>query len=340
MRYLMCVTLFVIGCVSHGKTTISEKPGVRDVSFFLKRLRTVDHLPELEESHTAMSSTWDRSGGNLDGWDWKRVEGNKNILLDIDGPGCIHRIFTGMLGDFRDMFGKPGVRGTKVQVFLDHNPIPIFDMLVDDFFDDRNGPFTYPLVFHKTYPGILFPIPFAKHCLFQLVNDKEPNWGNYWQITYTIYKSSTKIKSLEWPLEDHEKQQVLQVRDAWLDAESRPPVKPAKWAVERQLSIQPAKSDEIKLDGCGIIRQIRFSGGWFATPEVLRETRLTITWDGSQEPSVDVPIGYLFGNADYAFLNDIHFNSLLLGLIPTEAYCTFPMPFSGGAVLKFENKSK
>ena len=36
----------------------------RDLSFFLRRLRTLDHLPELEDSHTAMPSTWDRSGGN------------------------------------------------------------------------------------------------------------------------------------------------------------------------------------------------------------------------------------------------------------------------------------
>ena len=47
----------------------STEPPARDLTFFLNRLRTLDHLPELELSHTAMSSTWDRSGGNLDGWD-------------------------------------------------------------------------------------------------------------------------------------------------------------------------------------------------------------------------------------------------------------------------------
>ncbi len=44
-------------------------------SYFLRRLRTVEHLPELEESHTALASTWDRSGGNADGTDYKRIEG-------------------------------------------------------------------------------------------------------------------------------------------------------------------------------------------------------------------------------------------------------------------------
>ena len=59
-----------------------NQQSVRDLSFFLGRLRTVDHLPELEASHTAMSSTWDRSGGNADGTDFKNV-----VKPSADGPG-------------------------------------------------------------------------------------------------------------------------------------------------------------------------------------------------------------------------------------------------------------
>jgi hypothetical protein len=65
-----------------------EPPPVRDLSYFLQRLRTVDHMPELETSHTAMSSTWDRSGGNRDGTDFKNIVKptadilGRNILLD------------------------------------------------------------------------------------------------------------------------------------------------------------------------------------------------------------------------------------------------------------------
>ena len=53
--------------------TAGDPSSVRDLSFFLGRLRTVDHMPELEASHTAMSSTWDRTGGNADGNDFKNV---------------------------------------------------------------------------------------------------------------------------------------------------------------------------------------------------------------------------------------------------------------------------
>jgi hypothetical protein len=115
--------------ISSGIVIAQEE---RDVVFFLKRLRTLDHLPELEDSHTAMSST----------------------------------------------------------------------------------------VFHKTYPETLFPIPFAKHCLVQLVNEKEPNWGNFWQLTYTIYPPGTPVKSLTWPLNRAARKEMRKVCDLWGKAQS------------------------------------------------------------------------------------------------------------------------
>ena len=52
----------------------ARENSTRDLSFFLRRLRTLDHLPVLESSHTAMSSTWDRGGAIADGADFKRIE--------------------------------------------------------------------------------------------------------------------------------------------------------------------------------------------------------------------------------------------------------------------------
>ncbi len=175
--WLALVVLWVPAAWAQGQ------PPVRDLSFFLHRLRTVDHLPELEASHTAMSSTWDRTGGNADGTDFS---------------------------------------------------------------------------------------------------------------------------------------------------------------------------------GSGIIRQMRIIAEP-ATPEVLRGTRMQITWDGAVKPSVDVPLGHFFGHAysghgrwftskaavlgrkplkdspcvDYCAA----YNSLLLGVTNKEAYSRFPMPFSSGAKLSIENQS-
>jgi hypothetical protein len=93
-----------------------------------------------------MSSTWDRSGGNADDADFKRLDKDgRNILLDADGPGCIHRIFVGSL--------FPALAKTRIQIFLDRAERPVFDMPVKEFFDDEKGPFPYPLVVFKSYPA-------------------------------------------------------------------------------------------------------------------------------------------------------------------------------------------
>jgi hypothetical protein len=346
-------------------TGAQEQLPVRDLSFFLGRLRTVDHLPDLEASHTAMSSTWDRTGGNADGTDFKNVvkpsaDGpGRNILLDTAGPGCIHRIFVGMLTEQQ--------AGTRIQVFLDHSPRPTFDLPILEFFNDSTGPFPYPLVFHKSYPGTLFPIPFEKHCLVQLVNERfgkpewnDAAWSNYWQVTYTRYPDSVEVRSLAWPLSDTEKKEVDSTAQAWLDAESKPPAGPAQWAIDRTAAVEAGEAVTIDLPGCGVIRQMRV-GLDPATPEVLRGTRLLVKWDQAANPSVDVPIGHFFGHAysghgrwftskaavlgrkplkDSPYVDYTSaFNSLLLGVTEKEAYSCFPMPFCNGAVLTIQNGS-
>jgi hypothetical protein len=271
--------------VSVLATSAQDQPPVRDLSFFLQRLRTVDHLPELEASHTAMSSTWDRSGGNADGTDFKNLvkptadSPGRNILLDTAGPGCIHRIFVGVLTEQQ--------AGIRIQIFLDHSPKPLFDMPILEFFSDSKGPLPYPLVFHKSYPGTLFPIPFEKHCQVQLVNERfgKPGWNaaawsNYRQVTYTRYSDPVKVKSLAWPPSEGEKKEIASTAQAWLEAESKPPAGPAKWSVDQMMALGPGKETKIELPAAGVIRQMRIIMAP-ATPEVLRGTRMQIRWDGA-----------------------------------------------------------
>ncbi|MCP4376275.1 MAG: DUF2961 domain-containing protein [bacterium] len=365
-RFVCSFVIMVIGV--SGVAARADEP-VRDVGYFLKRLRTLDHLPQLEASHTAMSSTWDRSGANIDGFDYKRIEsGGRNILLDVDGPGCIHRIMAACQQHSKRKGFVADQRGTRIQIFLDRAAKPILDMTLNDFFIFRKKtPFPYPLVFEKSYPGCLHPIPFAKHCLVQLVNPdykkadakKREWWGGWWQITYTSYAKQVKVKTLEYPLSKALKLEQDAVVRTWLKAESSPPAAPKKWSVDRTVVVGAGKSEEIRLDGTGVIRQLRLAVD-DSSPESLKALRLEMYWDGSKAPSVDVPVGYFFGHANTGH-NTIHkspgvmppgkedqprgkvfkyscnFNSLLIGVLPTEAYACFPMPFAKGAVLRLRN---
>jgi hypothetical protein len=360
--------ILTVGIIFAPNNFLSADEPVRDLNWFLGRMRSVEHLPELENSHTAMSSTWDRKGGNDDGGDFKDIrpaaEGKpaRNVLLDVDGPGCIHRIFVGMV--------FPQHASTRIQIYLDHRQKPVFDMPLAEFFNYRNGPLPYPLVFCKSYPGTLFPIPFAKHCLVQLVNDKNGKpgwddafWSNYWQVTYTRYPSAVKVRSLTWPLSAEEKGELEKTCQAWLKAESGPPETPEKWTVDKSVSLNANEELSFGIPGTGVIRQMRLEVDP-ATPETLGNLQMRIAWDGEKTPSVDVPVGYFFGNifggygrilrSNAASLDkdepvnlepkpvdyNTRFDSLLLGVTEKESYCRFPMPFAKGATIAFTNTGK
>jgi hypothetical protein len=358
MRTILTYTLAAAASLLFFSGAHAAETSPRDLSWFLQRLRSVDHLPELEASHTAMSSTWDRTGGNADGADFKRIEKDgRNVLLDVDGPGCIHRIFTGML--------LPQMDGTRLQIFFDNADKPTIDVPVLKFFDDNAGPLPYPLVFFKSYPGTLFPIPYAKHCRVQLVNPafgrpewNSAAWGNYWQVTYTTYPPKTEVKTLQWPPSPAEREEIEQTCRAWLKAESTPPDPPQKPAIDKTFTLPSGSSETISLDGCGVIRQLRMTVEP-PTPEALLGLRLLISFDRAALPSVDVPVGHFFGNAyaeggrtknspaavlgrrpDKTTRYSTDFCSLLLGAKGSEAYACFPMPFRDGAVLRLENQSK
>jgi hypothetical protein len=341
-RAVFAFVAALAGCLCAAPAAAADAP-VRDVTWFLQRLRTVEHLPQLEESHTALASTWDRSGGNADGTDFKRIDGTTNILFDAEGPGCVHRLFTGGSEPGRDdLPGYLRVDDTRVQIFLDRNPTPLFDVPVIDFFNPAKGPIPYPLAGDKqqkwTYPGSLFPIPYARHCRVQLVNPGGTNWGCYWQIAYTTYPPGTAVESLTWPLPTRARAELDAVRKAWLEAQTAPPA-PPEWTLTKSTSLKPGRSLELRRSGAGVIREVRVAVEP-ATPEVLRALRLIVRWNGAQQPSVDVSVGDFFGQGYAGHAEAAQFNSLLLGVTSDEAYTRFPMPYAKGARILFRNDSR
>lgn len=329
--------------VAVGSFAPAAQQPVRDVSYFLRRLRSVDHLPQLEQARTLLASTWDRSGGNADGTDYKRILGATNVLLDVDGPGCIHRLFTGGSEPGRpDLPGYLNVDGTRLQIFLDEGALPVFDYPVIDFFDPAKGPLPAPLAGDKahgwTYPGFLFPIPYARHCRVQLANPQARNWGSYWQVGYTTYPAGARVESLRWPLTPDQRAELEAVRRSWLDVQAGPPAPPARWTVVEEGSLAPGRSLELRRNGRAVIRELRVAVEP-AVPEVLGALRLTMRWNGAAQPSVDAPLGDFFGHRFSGHAEPARFSTLLLGVTKDEAYSRFPMPFSRGAVIALRNES-
>jgi len=187
-------------------------------------------------------------------------------------------------------------------------------------------------------------------------------WGVYWQFTYTKYPKNIKIKSFNWPLNSKQKIELEKTCKAWLKAESTAPAVPAKWAVQKKTELKPGDFLEINLTNSGVIKQMRIAAQP-DVPEVLNKLRIQMFWDGCKLPSVDVPLGYMFGhgqvghnkkfNSIAAVMGkvpkettfykehpeeyDTNYKSLLLGITTNECYSIFPMPFSDGAKIKITN---
>jgi hypothetical protein len=328
---LLLLTVLLTSCkgIREEKVEGNKNNETRDLTFFLHRLRTLDYMPELEASHTALASTWDTNGLNNDGNCFKDIRDSVNILLDKDGPGCIHRIFT----------GQPyfQTHDTHLQIFVDERNEPVFDVALCDLFDPSRSPFPYPLSSNKTYPGILFPIPYEKHIKVQLYNPLSENWGNYWQVAYTTYPKNIKVKSIAYPFSEAENKEIEKVAKAWLMAERNKPEMPDNWPFSKKITIKAGEKGEIAINGSGIIKQLYITASP-NTSATWRDTRFIVYWDGTPLKSIDVPLGYFFGNADYASL--FQYNSLLTGITPEGAYSMFPMPYEKGAKMVFYNQNK
>lgn len=69
---------------------------------------------------------------------------------------------------------------------------------------------------------------------------------------------------------------------------------------------------------------------------ILRKLLLRAYWDGETEPSIDCPLGDLFG-AGFAEYREYH--SLLMGMSSGGFYCYFPMPFATHCRIELTNDS-
>ena len=99
--------------------------------------------------------------------------------------------------------------------------------------------------------------------------------------------------------------------------------------------LQPGEGAELaRLQGAGAIGRLELDMA-STTDEILQGARIRIWWDGEPTPSVDAPIGHLFGIGESWRPT----SSLMVGVRDRTGYCYFPMPFWRSAVVRIENES-
>ncbi len=265
---------------------------------------------------------WDANG---DGNGIIRTEGDLLVIAEMEGPGCIWRIWSAQAG------------GGHVKIYLDGATEPAVDLPFIGYFNRKNAPFVHPSFVHTTAKGLncYVPIPYQKSC--KIVAEK--GWGRYYHFTYETFPDGTVVPTFTRDLSNEE---TMALRSAGEFLGSRLGADPAgkrsgEATITRRYSI-PARGTVVVADlkGERAITAIKVRTNWASTKDVsqaLRELMLRIAWDGETSPSVSVPLGDFFGTAPG--INK--YRSLPLGMTDDGFYCYWYMPFAESALVELVN---
>ncbi len=305
----------------------------------MRRLAT---LPQPGETCQQFSS-YDRGsvapdkpnwGANGDAGNFLRRDPEGMVLADMDGPGCIFRIWSA---------NPEGI----LKIFIDKQEKPVLQCGFQDIVYGKVPPFLGPVVGRRSGgANLYFPIPYQKHCRVVVENPK----SLYYHVTYRTYPKETEIESFHIPLRPDE---VAKLNDviSQLDGRGKPP-----WELraeeladhmepEQTFVIEPGETvsaegenDESPVAIRGIKMQLlSLPDDLIEQRSMLARTIMRLYWDNQDIPSVDAPIGDFFGTAPG--VNP--YKSFPLGMEKDgTAYCYWYMPYKRAIKAEFENQGE
>jgi len=279
------------------------------------------------------ASRYDEATGQYVGWDangdgdgYIRREGDQFVFAEMEGPGCIWRIWSAA--------PKEG----RVKIYLDGASEPAVDLPFQGYFDGKHEPFTRSALVHTVALGWnnYTPIPYQKSC--KIVAEK--GWGAYYQFVYTTFPQGTQVPTF--------KRQLGAEENAALDAVNarlaRPgpnlPPSPGEEVTRRRLSADGGGTGVVNLTGPRAIKTLRARVDPPFKPEdrvAVHEWTIRIQFDGEDQPSVWAPFADFFGTT--AGANP--YRSLPSGLTQDGVwYSHWFMPFAKTAVITLANEGR
>lgn len=274
-------------------------------------------LPQLRSVTVGGESSYDRTGGNDDGFSGKysfiRKEGDTLVIADLKGPGILQRLHT------------PTPTDLPLEFYFDGEPEPRIKAGFREVFLGGTPGFPAPLV-GRSVGGFYsyVPIPYAK----SLKIAYRGPLMNFYQINYATLPEGSSLES--WTREPD-----LEMARA-CDFVSRTGQDVATWMLPPGSSPQTARVSRSLAPGKSVRlfdtrRGGRIVGLRISPADALagkdRAIVLRITFDGSKTPAVLCPAGDFFG----ASWGDPAMQSLLVGTNGNSSYCYLPMPYDRSA---------
>jgi len=329
--------LLIAACACHAAQA-AETLSYADL---VNRYLDLEHLAVLPEpgERGAMWSSWDRASkydaetdkyvnwfANADGGGFIRKEGSRIVMAEMEGPGCIWRIWS----------AGPGAG--HVKIYLDGAAEPAVDMPFGHYFTGTNAPFNFKSLSYYTWASggdLYVPIPYQKSC--KILADEK--WGAYYHITYTTFAENTTVPTFKKDMAPDDIAALNELDEFFTKSLGKDPAGPRKGqeTIDKKVTVKPGQSAVIaNLTGPRAITAIKCKMDFKDRESQmlpLRELALKITWDGQKDPAVWSPLGDFFGTAP----GRNYYKALPLGMTPDGFYCYWYMPFAKSAVVELVN---
>jgi hypothetical protein len=271
-------------------------------------------------------SHWDANG---DGGQFIRQEGSQIVMAEMEGPGCIWRIWSAL--------AEKG----RVKIYLDGSDQPAVDLPFEQYFTGTTKPFAYrALSYQLTDVGsrghnLYVPIPYQKSCKIVA----EEGWGAYYHVTYSTFPAGTSVPTFQADMPPAATAALDRVNQFFVSQLGTDPRgdRPGQSTIQGTCELPAGGSRTWSVAGPRAITAVRASVECDDREDemaALRQLALAITFDGRDKPSVGTPLGDFFGTAPGKNL----YRSLVTGMTEEGGYAYWYMPFAGEAVFEFSNE--
>ena len=282
------------------------------------------------DAKTGKYIRWDANG---DGTGIIRKEGKQIVMAEMEGPGCIWRIWS--------------ARADKghVKIYLDGQEMPAVDLPFIDYFSGKTAPFNYPMLsydlfkMHSAGQDLYMPIPYQKSC--KVVADE--GWGVYYHFGYSSFPKGTVVPTFSAALAAENAAELQETNDFFRDHLGDDPAAPreGRETARGNVTLEPGQAARIaELSGPRAITTLKIKRMKFSNRAdqmaALRKLALRITWDGQAKPAVWVPLGDFFGTAPGENL----YTTLMAGMTKQGYYANWYMPFGKSALVELINEDK
>lgn len=285
----------------------------------LLNLADLSRLSQYREGEMDQLSSYDRTGGNDDGFSGKyssiRQEAGGLVIADLQGPGVVNRIWT------------PTPTTDTIKFYFDGETKPRIAIPFIELFTGKKFPFLAPLCGNQIGGYYCYlPIPYEKSLKIVYAG----KLMRFHQTQYRTLSKQDNVKSFSTEMFRSHQDSFDQVAKIW-NKERSPLAAYGNAVKSKKLNItlrSGVDQDIFSLSSGGRIVGIELGAGTLLN--VYRKIMLTAKWDGEQKNAIDLPLHDFFG---FAF-GKPSMQSILLGADRNRFYSYLPMPFDKSASVK------